>query len=69
MNELVTRIMGQAHISEDAATQAADAVLGFLREKLPAPLVTQIESQLGGELSGATLVSGAKSMLGGFSKG
>ncbi len=67
MNELISRIMQHANISEESARSAADAVLGFLREKAPAPVVAQIESYLGGEgTGGESLASTASSALGGL---
>jgi uncharacterized protein (DUF2267 family) len=70
MRELIQQVMERADISEAAAANAVDAVLGYLREKLPAPAVTQIESLLGGEgaVSGESVVAGAKSMMGAFKK-
>jgi len=70
MRELIQQIMERADISEASATAAIDTVLSYLREKLPAPAVAQIESFLGGEgdVSGESVVAGAKSMMGGFKK-
>lgn len=70
MNELIQQVMQRADISEESAAKAVDAVLSFLREKLPSPVAAQVESCLGGEggLSGESIVGGAKSVLGSFKK-
>jgi hypothetical protein len=70
MREIIQQVVERADISEDSAARAVDVVLGYLREKLPSPIATQVEACLGGEggLSGASVVSGVSSMLGGFKK-
>ena len=44
MNELISRIAEHANISEDTARSALDEVVAFLREKVPAPIFSQIET-------------------------
>jgi len=46
MDELVKAISEQAGIPEDQAKKAADAAMSFLKDKLPAPLASQLESAL-----------------------
>lgn len=61
MDELVKLVTEKAGISEDQANKAIEAVLGFVKEKLPAPLAGQIDGLVGGKSAG-----GLGSMLGGF---
>ena len=48
MNELIKIVTQKAGIPEDQAKLAVKAVLDFLKEKLPAPVASQIEGLLGG---------------------
>ena len=60
MDQLVALVVEKTGISEQAARQAVETVLQFLKGRLPAPLAAQIDSVLGG--GGAD----AGSMLGGL---
>jgi len=46
MDELVKLVAQKAGISQDQAKLAVNTVLGFLKDKLPAPLGSQLESAL-----------------------
>ncbi len=48
MDELIKRVSEKTGISEDQAKSAVTTVLGFLKEKLPAPIAGQIENVIGG---------------------
>jgi hypothetical protein len=61
MDELVKLVSDKVGISEDVAKQAVEVVVGYLKDKLPAPVAGQIDGLLGG-------AGGAKE-LGGLSKG
>jgi uncharacterized protein (DUF2267 family) len=51
MDELIKQVVQKAGVSEDQAQQAVETVLDFLKDKLPAPIATQIEAVLsGGEM-------------------
>jgi uncharacterized protein (DUF2267 family) len=51
MDELVKMVSERTGISEEQAEQAVETVMGFLQEKLPEPIASQVESLLsGGEL-------------------
>ncbi len=65
MDQLVNLVAQKAHISTDQARQAVDAVLGFLKEKLPAPVAGQIDALLQG---GGNIGDVAKGLGGLFGK-
>ena len=46
MDELVKAITDETGLPEAQAQQAADAVLKFLKQKLPAPLAGQVETAI-----------------------
>lgn len=48
MQELIKLVTQKAGISEEQARTAIETVLGFLKQKLPAPIAGQIDSVLGG---------------------
>jgi uncharacterized protein (DUF2267 family) len=48
MDELIKMVTQKAGISTDQAKMAVDTVLKFLKEKLPAPIASQIEGAIGG---------------------
>jgi hypothetical protein len=48
MDELVKLVASKVGISEEMAKMAVDTVIGFLKQKLPAPVASQIDGLLGG---------------------
>jgi len=48
MDELIKLVTQKAGISEAQAQQAVETVMGFLKDKLPAPIASQVEGLLGG---------------------
>jgi hypothetical protein len=48
MDELVKLVTQKTGISDDQARAAVETVLGFLKQKLPAPIAGQIDSLLAG---------------------
>lgn len=67
MNELVALVSSKTGISEDKAQLAVTAVLGFLKDRLPAPLAGQVESLLA-QNGAAAGEAGASEEDGGFLK-
>jgi len=53
MDELIKQIQQRTGIDEAQARGAADTVLGFLKERLPAPIAGQIDGIVGGGGAGA----------------
>ncbi len=60
MEELIKQVSAKAGISEEQARSAVTTVLGFLKDKLPAPIAGQIEGALSGESTGGGLADLAK---------
>ena len=48
MEELVKQVAAKTGISEEHARTAVTTVLGFLKDKLPAPIAGQIDNVIGG---------------------
>ena len=53
MDELVKQVSQRTGISEDQARTAVTTVLGFLKDKLPAPIGGQIDNLIAGDESSA----------------
>lgn len=79
LDELVRRISEKTGLPEEQARSAAEAALGFVKEKLPAPIAGQVDNYLGGvgtssgdgddgvgTSSGGDLMGQAQDMLGGM---
>jgi hypothetical protein len=47
MDELIKSVVGKTGITEEAAKQAIDTVVEFLKSKLPAPLADQLNNLIG----------------------
>ena len=62
MEELVRTVSAKAGISEDQARQAVQTVVGFLKDRLPGPIGSQLDSVVGGGGEGG---GGGLSGLGG----
>lgn len=58
MDELIKQVTAKAGISEEQARTAVSTVMGFLKDKLPAPIAGQIENAMGGEGGGIGGVAG-----------
>jgi hypothetical protein len=65
MDELIKLVSQKANIPEENAKAAVDTVLGFLKERLPAPIASQIDGFLGSPDLGKQ-VGGALGGLGGL---
>lgn len=48
MEELIKQVTTKAGISEEQAKSAITTVLGFLKDKLPAPIAGQLDNVMGG---------------------
>jgi hypothetical protein len=52
MDELINLISSRVGISADQSRQAVNIVLGFIKDKLPAPIASQVEGMLSGQGTG-----------------
>lgn len=66
MDELIRQVAERTGIGEDKARTAVDTVLGFLKERLPAPIAGQLDGVIGGGGGGGTAADQAGGMLGGL---
>lgn len=48
MKEIIALVTQKTGISEQQAQQAVDTVLGYLKQKLPGPLASQLDSLIAG---------------------
>ena len=66
MDELIKRVSEKTGISEEQARSAVTTVLGFLKEKLPAPLAGQIDNAVAGSGQGGGGLNDIASKVGGL---
>jgi len=68
IDEIVKRVVDKTGMSPEHAQMAVTTVLGFLKERLPAPLASSLDSYLGGGESsgGGDMASTATEALGGL---
>lgn len=48
MDELIKLVMQKTGLPEAQAKQAVETVIGYLKQKLPAPIAGQVDAILGG---------------------
>ena len=67
MEELVKLVSEKTGLSEDMSKMAVEVVLNYLKEKLPAPIASQVDNVLSGAGLGdvGDLAQGLGSILGG----
>jgi ribosomal protein L7/L12 len=65
MDQLIQLVADKTGLGADKAKEAVDAVLSFIKERLPEPIAGQIDSLLSGQGAGDLLEKG-KEMLGGL---
>ncbi|MBA3241233.1 MAG: DUF2267 domain-containing protein [Acidobacteria bacterium] len=67
MDELIKQVTERAGISEAQARSAVETVMGFLKDRLPAPIAGQVDGLIGGA-SGAIggIANTAGDVLGGL---
>lgn len=66
MNEIIERLIERTGLPQDQAASAVETVIGFLKERLPAPIALQIDSLLSGESGMADKLGGLEASLGGM---
>ena len=65
MDELIKKVAERTGMGEDKARTAVDTVVGFLKERLPAPIAGQVDNVLGSSAAGG-MADRAGDMLGGL---
>ncbi|HYP53058.1 MAG TPA: hypothetical protein VEQ42_05930 [Pyrinomonadaceae bacterium] len=66
MEELIRQVSERAGIDEGKARAAVETVVGFLKDKLPAPVAGQLDGVLGGASGGGGLADQAGNLMGGL---
>ena len=66
MDKLLELVQEKAGISAEQAQKAIDAVVGFLKDKFPGPIVGQLEKFVGGDDEGGNDDEEGGGMLGGI---
>lgn len=67
MDELIDRIQERTGIPEDKAREAANAAVGFIKEKLPEPIADKLDDFIAGNADSiADLADGAVDKLKGM---
>ena len=68
MDELIRQVAERTGIGEDKARTAVETVVGFLKERLPAPIAGHLDGVLGGGAAGGggSLADQAGDVLGGL---
>ncbi|MBC7911063.1 MAG: hypothetical protein H7Y30_11215 [Pyrinomonadaceae bacterium] len=64
MDELIKKVSERTGLGEDKAKAAVDTVVGFLKEKLPAPIAGQIDNAL--NKGGGMIADKADDIIGGI---
>ena len=64
MDDLINLVAQKTGLAPDKARTAVDTVLGFLKDRLPAPLATQLDGALSGTGGNAgDVMKGVRSMF------
>jgi hypothetical protein len=70
MDDLIQQITAKTGISDDQARQAIDMAMGFVKDKLPEPIASQLDGFIGGSDGGAGGMMGmVQDQLGGMMGG
>lgn len=68
MDELIKEVTTRTGLPEDKARAAAEAVIGFLKQRLPEPAAGMVSQFLGGGQSGDLVGQATKAAEGLFKK-
>ena len=66
MQEIVKKLMDEANLDEAVADKVMAVVMDFLGDKLPAPILNQVEKVLQGKSGGVDLGGAAEKLKGLF---
>ena len=65
VDELINLVSQRAGITPDQAKVAVETVVGFLKQKLPPPVASQVDSYLSGGTGGSSAGNPLGKILGG----
>ncbi len=57
MNELIEQLKSRVNLNDDQARSAAETVINYLKQRLPAPVANQLDSVIAGQ-GGAEGIAG-----------
>ena len=63
MQQLIEQVTQRAGIPEEKARTAVDTVVGYLKERLPGPIASQLDGAVSGQSSGGGITGAAKGMF------
>jgi hypothetical protein len=63
MEDLIKKIVDKTGIPADKARSAAETVIGYIKNKLPAPISGQIDNVISGDKGDDDITRGTKSIL------
>lgn len=66
MDDLVNQVCQKTGISQDQAQQAVQTVIGYLKDKLPGPIGSQLDNVLSGQGGAGGIAGQAGQALGGM---
>lgn len=66
MNEIIQRLIEKTGLPEDQAATAVNTVIGFLKEKLPPSIGSQLDGLVSGESGVMDKLGGIGASLGGM---
>lgn len=64
MQQLIDQIAQNANLTPEQATRAAETAIAFMKDRLPAPLASQLEALLEDESTLSSLSQGLSNLLG-----
>lgn len=64
MDELIKLVSQKANIPEESARTAVETVVGFLKDRLPAPMAAQLDAVLSSPATGSVLGQAAAGLGG-----
>lgn len=66
MDELIDVVVQRTGLPRNQAQQAVQVVVGFLKDRLPGPVASQVDTVLGGGTTSGGMTDQAKHGLGGI---
>jgi uncharacterized protein (DUF2267 family) len=66
MDQLINLVVQRTGIPPNQAQQAVQVVVGFLKDRLPEPIASQVDSVLSGASTGGSVTDQAQQGLGGM---